>query len=73
MSFSREFLSEMYRWTQNAEKVRAEIRKQVNVKGAVRVKVVKPVKVVRVVARVARARAVKVRVVVSAVVRALRP
>ena len=41
MSFSREFLSEIYRWTQNAEKVRAEIKKQVNVKNVVRVRAAK--------------------------------
>jgi hypothetical protein len=63
MSFSREFLSEIYRWTQNAEKVRAEIKKQVNVKNAaVKVRAAKAV-----------VSAVKVVKVVKAVVRALRP
>ena len=86
MSFSREFLSEIYRWTQknrNVQKGRAEIKKQVNVKGAVVaravkvkavsavVRVVKPVRVARV--KSAAVKPVKAVKVVSAAVKVSRP
>jgi hypothetical protein len=77
MSFSREFLSEIYRWTQknrNVQKGRVEIKKQVNVKGAVVARAVK-VKVVSAavkVAKVVRAKVAKV-VRVVRVVKALKP
>ena len=77
MSFSREFLSEIYRWTQknqNVQRGRAEIKKQVNVKGAVRVKVRAVKVVVSAAVRVVKVRVVKpVRVAVIAVAKVSRP